>query len=131
MRIDLVEPRPENITDAVSKMLNGSNKSELARELDVSRETIYRWERGDAIPTLPELQRLAALTGHEVRLRFNSQEPDIDEQIADLQRSFSAFAAGRMALLDVIEDALAKNHEVDPVLHERLERIRESIRRLV
>ncbi len=36
-------------------------QDELAEKLDVSRQTVYRWERGDALPDINQLNTLCTL----------------------------------------------------------------------
>ncbi|MFF3405734.1 helix-turn-helix transcriptional regulator [Streptomyces sp. NPDC002742] len=37
----------------------GLTQAQLAKKLDVTRETIYRWETGKEVPTLSNLSRWA------------------------------------------------------------------------
>ena len=128
MRLDLVDPEPADLLAAVAKLLEGQNKSEVARELDISRETLYRWERGESVPDITELQRLAHTTGNEVRISFNVKEDEIglEQQVHDLRDAFAVFAAGRVALLELVEEI----HPDDPDIHQKVERIRTAMRRI-
>jgi transcriptional regulator with XRE-family HTH domain len=127
VRVDLVDPEPDDITAAVTKLLNGHNKSEIARNMDVSRETIYRWERGEAHPDILELNTLARLTGNEVGIKINQSEADknLEQQLADLRQSFAVFHAGRESILQIVEDM----HPDDPRVQERVKQVRELMRR--
>lgn len=85
MRIDLVDPSSDDVADAVRKMLEGQPKSTVARDLGVSRETVYRWERGDSAPSLVHMAGLARLAGCTLNIRLNEDEHTLEDEIAELR----------------------------------------------
>lgn len=40
----------------------GVTQDQLARELQVTRQTVSRWERGTALPSMDNLRRLSPVT---------------------------------------------------------------------
>lgn len=86
MRIDLTDPTPEEVTAAVKELLGGQAKSAVARDLGVSRETVYRWERGDSVPSLPELVRLSRMAGRAMTITMNRDAHTIEHEVDELKR---------------------------------------------
>jgi len=41
----------------------GLSQAELARRLGITRASVHKWERGDALPTLHHLQEIARIMG--------------------------------------------------------------------
>lgn len=126
MRVDLVDPSEADLTRSVTRLLEGQNKSELARLLDVSRETLYRWERGESIPSVAELLRLAQVTDNEVRLVLNPREVDLDQQIRELRESLGLSVASQEELLSIIEGIEPRDADT----RHALQRIRDRLRRI-
>lgn len=54
---------------------NGLTQLELAEKMEVSRQTISRWESGEVIPTTDNLRRLSELYGVSVGYLLNDSEP--------------------------------------------------------
>lgn len=50
----------EKMTGARKK--KGVTQDQLARELQVTRQTVSRWERGTALPSMDNLRRLSHVT---------------------------------------------------------------------
>ena len=51
----------------------GLTQEELAARMGTKQEVIARWEGGKVVPSARTLQRIAAATGHRLRISF---EPD-------------------------------------------------------
>ena len=45
-------------------------QQELADKLDVSRDTIRNWEKGNTSPTIIQLQKISAITGIPINFIF-------------------------------------------------------------
>lgn len=45
------------------RIRQGLTQSEVAAEMDVSRQAVYKWERGDSIPTADNLNALSLFYG--------------------------------------------------------------------
>ncbi len=52
---------PEKLIDARKK--KKFTQSQLAQELQVTRQTVLRWEHGTAVPSTDNLRRLSQLYG--------------------------------------------------------------------
>ena len=57
------EIRPATATLAELREARGLTRREMAARLDVTPPTIYKWEYGDAWPTIPKLPRMAEVLG--------------------------------------------------------------------
>ncbi len=65
----------------------GLSQEALARELDVTANTISRWETATYKPDLGDLERLAHFFGVSILHFFRSEEPAKDEQMKALLRT--------------------------------------------
>lgn len=54
---------------------NGLTQLALAEKMEVSRQTISRWESGEAVPTMDNLRRLSELYGVPMGCLLNDSEP--------------------------------------------------------
>lgn len=50
---------------------SGLSQSALAEQMDVARQTVSRWETGEAVPTMDNLRRLSELYGVPVGYLLN------------------------------------------------------------
>ena len=53
-----------------------------ARELGVVHETVYRWMRGEILPPLDKLERLAEITGQPITIRLGDAKDEPPPQWA-------------------------------------------------
>lgn len=49
----------------------GLSVNDLAEAVGVAPNTVYRWERGEWVPTLANLEAVATATGHRLTLHFD------------------------------------------------------------
>ena len=61
----------------------GLTQAELAELLDVSRQTVTKWEADDSLPTIPKLIKLASIFNISVDLLLNGEKTQYDK-IRDL-----------------------------------------------
>lgn len=54
---------------------SGLSQSTLAEQMGVTRQTVSRWETGEAVPTMDNLRRLGELYGVSVGYLLNDSEP--------------------------------------------------------
>lgn len=54
---------------------SGLSQSTLAEQMGVARQTVSRWESGEAVPTMDNLRRLSELYGVSVGCLLNDSEP--------------------------------------------------------
>jgi transcriptional regulator with XRE-family HTH domain len=70
-------PVPERITTALNLcMLYGP---EVDQALDGEEPMVDEWESGDRVPSLTQIQALAALTGYSVRFFYEPAPPPITQ----------------------------------------------------
>lgn len=54
---------------------SGLSQSTLAEQMGVARQTVSRWETGEAVPTMDNLRRLSELYGVPMGCLLNDSEP--------------------------------------------------------
>jgi len=80
------DPTRADLAKELRRVLDGvSNMSDLARQLGVARDTIYKWRRGDSIPDLETIGKIANLTETTIRLEFGPEAPPDRDEIAELR----------------------------------------------
>lgn len=125
----LEDPDGEQLARVVRRLMTNQNKSEVARDLKIARETLYRWERGDSVPTIEDLMSLARVTGNAVVLRLNAaQEGGIEGEMAEMRRSIEALYQGRILMTELVADYLKDNP--DPKVRELIDVLRQQARDL-
>lgn len=62
----------EKLTDLRKK--SGLSQAAVAEQIDVARQTVFRWESGEAVPTGDNLRRLSELYGVPVEYLTGSGE---------------------------------------------------------
>lgn len=89
MQVDLMDMGGITVALAgvVKALLEGKNKTEAAVAVGVSRQQLYRFESGEAIPTVEELARLAAYTGEELVITVNKRDGEATERLADVEET--------------------------------------------
>lgn len=105
---------PSEISDLVRSMLENRNKTEFAERVGISRQQLYRYQKGDAVPTLDELNRMAELTGNEITIVLNQQTPQI---AATVERNAKLLRL----LIDMAEEIHGANHPRLRQMREELE----------
>lgn len=117
LRVYLDSSDPSGLSALVAQLLLiiPLSKTEIAQIVGVSRQQLYRWESGEALPTLVELERLAAIAGEEVTISLNSKGPPLRERVA---KNTDAIRF----LCDLLESLHADNPDIQRVL----KRIREQ-----
>ena len=60
-------------------------QSEVAKELNISAQSVSKWERGEALPSIEFLPKLAELYDCEINDFFSKplKEPVVDEELKD------------------------------------------------
>lgn len=58
----------------------GLTQIELARELNVTRQAVSRWEVGDAIPSTENLKRLSELYGVSLEYLLNDEQQEREKR---------------------------------------------------
>ena len=92
-------PAREQITAAIKAALDAApNRSELARQIGVSRKQTYEWEAGNNTPSLEMLAALAEATGTQIVLAFGLETtkeaaPDVPERLERIEGLVWAIAA--------------------------------------
>lgn len=96
---------------------------ELANRLEISRQTLWRWESGVGKPSIADLEIIAKITGKEMMF-FIHQNPEenidvdhiLDGRKIRLEEIFKKHPDLRKALADdefiKIIDSLSKNREI-------------------
>ena len=81
--------------------------------MGVSRQQLYRFEKGEAVPTLPELERLAILADTEIDITLNRKGPPLREKVERLS-----------ATVRFLADLVHRLHPENTELREAVERMR-------
>lgn len=123
MRIDLADPKPEDVAAAIDSLLDGLNITAVARDLGVARETVYRWRRGESEPTLPEIAAVVRHAEGVMVVRINDgQTRTLEDDVRELQRAVAGFSQVRGVIADIFDRLHATN---DPEIQGLLARLRE------
>lgn len=101
------------VAKLVRALLARQNKTEAADAVGVSRQQLYRFERGEAIPTLPELERLAILADTEIDITLNRKGPPLREKVDRLS-----------AAVTFLADLVQRLHPENTELKEAVDRVR-------
>lgn len=122
MRVSLSDPTAEQITEATNELIGEHSITDLSRGLDTSRETIYRWKRGDSLPSLIDLLALSRITNSSVIIRLNVT--DEGDTVQELQEAVMSLFADRSIVHELLA-LLAQGHGPEDV------RVTELVERLI
>jgi transcriptional regulator with XRE-family HTH domain len=113
----------------------------IARQMNISRDLIYKWCRGEARPTLDRLKDLIRVTGDDEIREFVSREylgVSGGEEIESIEKSELRLFVLMSDLVEEVDRALEdrvitkeEKARIEPLLvrlEEGLERLREKIR---
>lgn len=70
-----------------ARALSGKKARELADEVGISKQKLYRLERGDQIPDVLELAAIAAATGQQVDYFIQGSSSSSEEQTISSETS--------------------------------------------
>lgn len=128
--IGIRNPGRAQVTEAITKALKAyPNRSELARQLGVSRKQTYAWEAGDNLPPLDTLAKLAELTGQPIVLTFGTQEEAAPSPEGTGRLDAEAIAQAVATKLDARLQELAKD-AARQAAEDASQRVRQSAEQL-
>lgn len=124
------------------RMKNGFSQEDLAEKLDISRQTVSKWEAGNSFP---EIEKLIALSDlfqvsidyllRDKQINVNSSE-DIDRMIIQFLGSSYKMADISHQLVKIMEDGIIDENEKIQMEHiictldkvsENIEKIRKAM----
>ncbi len=76
-----------NLTDKLISLRkkNGFTQATLAEKVDISRQSISRWEMGEALPSTDNLRRLSELFGVPVDYLMNDEVSTLETAVAVME----------------------------------------------
>lgn len=113
--LDSADPHEISALVAQLLLIIPVSKREVASLIGISRQQLYRWEGGEAVPTLEELERLAAIASKEINITLNAKGPPLRERVA---RNTEAIRF----LTELLERLHPNNPEITQVLKDIRER---------
>lgn len=81
---------------------NNLNQSDLADKLDVSRQTVYKWEQGITSPDIDKLPILASIFGITVDELLSKSEPNDSKEVLDEVSNETNTKHARRSMLDYL-----------------------------
>jgi transcriptional regulator with XRE-family HTH domain len=107
MIVTMTNPSKDDLVKTIAEIIDSApNVSELARAVGVSRSTLYLWRRGDALPDLEKLERLASATSSSITFHLGDDvplPPDAISEIIDRLDELTSIVRDSQRRLDILE----------------------------